>query len=726
MMKDTFKNILSFEFWQKFGKALMVVIAVMPAAGLMISIGKSIVMINPTFAPLVITGGVLEQIGWGVIVNLHILFALAIGGSWAKERAGGAFAAGLAFILINRITGTIFGVSGDMLKNPDAMVTTLFGGSIKVADYFISVLEAPALNMGVFVGIISGFIGATAYNKYYNFRKLPDALSFFNGKRFVPFVVILRSVIAAIVLAAFWPVVQTGINSFGIWIANSQETAPILAPFLYGTLERLLLPFGLHHMLTIPMNYTALGGTYDVLTGAAKGSQVFGQDPLWLAWVTDLVNLKGTDASQYQHLLDTVHPARFKVGQMIGSFGILMGVIVAIYRNVDADKKHKYKGMMIATALATFLTGVTEPIEYMFMFIATPMYLVYSLVQGAAFAMADVVNLRMHSFGSIEFLTRTPIAISAGIGMDIVNFVWVTVLFAVIMYFIANFMIQKFNYATPGRNGNYETAEGSEESSSEVKVAAGSQAVNIINLLGGRANIVDVDACMTRLRVTVKDADKVGNAEQWKAEGAMGLVMKGQGVQAIYGPKADVLKSDIQDILDSGEIIPETLPSQMTEAQQNTVHFKGLTEEVYSVADGQVVALEQVKDPVFAQKMMGDGFAVEPANGNIVSPVSGTVSSIFPTKHALGIVTEAGLEVLVHIGLDTVSLEGKPFTVHVAEGQKVAAGDLLVTADLDAIRAAGRETSTVVVFTNGDAIKSVKLEKTGSLAAKTAVAKVEL
>ena len=725
-MKDTFKNVLSFEFWQKFGKALMVVIAVMPAAGLMISIGKSIVMINPTFAPLVITGGVLEQIGWGVIVNLHILFALAIGGSWAKERAGGAFAAGLAFILINRITGTIFGVSGDMLKNPDAMVTTLFGGSIKVADYFISVMEAPALNMGVFVGIISGFIGATAYNKYYNFRKLPDALSFFNGKRFVPFVVILRSIIAAIVLAAFWPVVQTGINSFGIWIANSQETAPILAPFLYGTLERLLLPFGLHHMLTIPMNYTALGGTYEVLTGAAKGSQVFGQDPLWLAWVTDLVNLKGTDATQYQHLLDTVHPARFKVGQMIGSFGILMGVIVAIYRNVDADKKHKYKGMMIATALATFLTGVTEPIEYMFMFVATPMYLVYSLVQGAAFAMADVVNLRMHSFGSIEFLTRTPIAISAGIGMDIVNFVWVTVLFAVIMYFIANFMIQKFNYATPGRNGNYETAEGSEEASSEVKVAAGSQAVNIINLLGGRANIVDVDACMTRLRVTVKDADKVGDAEQWKAEGAMGLVMKGQGVQAIYGPKADVLKSDIQDILDSGEIIPETLPSQMTEAQQNTVHYKGLTEEVYSVADGQVVALEQVKDPVFAQKMMGDGFAVEPANGNIVSPVSGTVSSIFPTKHALGLVTEAGLEVLVHIGLDTVSLEGKPFTVHVAEGQKVAAGDLLVTADLDAIRAAGRETSTVVVFTNGDVIKSVKLEQTGSLAAKTAVAKVEL
>ena len=729
MNKQSFKSLLSFEFWQKFGKALMVVIAVMPAAGLMISLGKTIAMINPELGFLVTTGGVLEQIGWGVIVNLHILFALAIGGSWAKERAGGAFAAGLSFILINRITGVMFGVTGDMLKDPEAKVKTLLGGSIKVADYFTSVLESPALNMGVFVGIIAGFVGATAFNKYYNYRKLPDALSFFNGKRFVPFVVILRSAIVALILSFLWPVVQTGINNFGIWIANSKETAPILAPFAFGTLERLLLPFGLHHMLTIPINYTQLGGTYEVLTGAAKGTQVFGQDPLWLAWITDLGNTKVSDPATYQHLLDTVTPARFKVGQMIGSFGILMGVALAIYRNVDPDKKHKYKGMMIATALATFLTGVTEPIEYMFMFVAMPLYLVYAVVQGAAFAMADIVNLRVHSFGSIEFLTRTPMTIKAGIGMDIINFIWVTVLFAVIMYFIANFMIQKFNYATPGRNGNYEQAEGGaeeSETSGSSKVAAASQAVNIINLLGGRANIVDVDACMTRLRVTVKDETKVGTEEQWKAEGAMGLVMKGQGVQAIYGPKADVLKSDIQDLLDSGEVIPETLPSQKTAVQQAEVAFKGVTEEVHSVAEGQVIELEKVQDPVFSQKMMGDGFAVEPANGQIVSPVAGKVTSVFPTKHALGLVTESGLEVLVHIGLDTVSLEGKPFTVKVEEGQTVAAGDLLVEADLDAIREAGRATSTVVVFTNGAAIKSVTLTQTGQLPADAVVAKVEL
>ena len=727
MNKGSFKSLFSFEFWQKFGKALMVVIAVMPAAGLMISIGKSIPMINPNLSPLVITGGILEQIGWGVIGNLHILFALAIGGSWAKERAGGAFAAGLSFILINRITGAVFGVTSAMLADKDATVHTILGGSIKVADYFISVLEAPALNMGVFVGIISGFVGATAFNKYYNYRKLPEALSFFNGKRFVPFVVIVRSALTALVLAALWPVVQSGINGFGVWIANSQSTAPVLAPFLFGTLERLLLPFGLHHMLTIPINYTQLGGSYQVLTGAAKGTTVFGQDPLWLAWVTDLVNLKKADPSQYQHLLHAYTPARFKVGQMIGSFGILMGVVVAIYRNVDPDKKEKYKGMLFATALATFLTGVTEPIEYMFMFIATPLYLIYAFVQGAAFAMADLVHLRVHSFGSIEFLTRTPMAINAGLALDIFNFVWVTVLFAFIMYFIANFMIKKFNYATPGRNGNYEQNDDAPAGDGAAAGAAtSSQVINIINLLGGRANIVDVDACMTRLRVTVKDAEKVGTEEQWKAEGAMGLVMKGQGVQAIYGPKADVLKSDIQDVLDSGEVIPETLPSQMTAVQKAEATFKGVTDEVHSVADGEVINIEDVKDPVFSQKMMGDGFAVEPENGHIVSPVAGKVTSVFPTKHALGLVTDNGLEVLVHIGLDTVSLEGKPFEVKVSEGQTVAAGDLLVEADLDAIRAAGRETSTIVVFTNADAIKSVKVEHTGKLAANAPVATVEL
>ena len=552
------KKMLSFEFWQKFGKCLMVVIAVMPAAGLMVSIGNSLPLISDA-EWLARVGNIIAQIGWGIIGNLHLLFALAIGGSWANERAGGAFAAGLAFILINLITGNFFGVKIEMLADPNAHVSTVFAGEIPVANYFVNVLGQPALNMGVFVGIIAGFVGATTFNRYYNFRKLPEVLTFFNGKRFVPFVVIYRSVLVAIFLSLFWPLVQTGINHFGQWIANSQSSAPILAPFVYGTLERLLLPFGLHHMLTIPMNYTSLGGTYEFLTGAQQGKQVFGQDPLWLAWVTDLINLKDAgNLTQYNELLSTVTPARFKVGQMIGSTGILMGLTLAMYINVDEDKKKLYKGIFLSSALAVFLTGVTEPIEYMFMFVALPLYIVYALVQGCAFAMADIVDLRVHSFGNIEFLTRTPMAIKAGIGMDVINFIWVSILFAVAMFFIANFMLKKFNLATAGRNGNYDAKGSSDEApSNEPKVAnASTQVIQIINLLGGRNNIADVDACMTRLRITVHNPELVGDEASWKQAGAMGFIVKGSGIQAIYGPKADVLKSDIQDVLSSGVDIP--------------------------------------------------------------------------------------------------------------------------------------------------------------------------
>ncbi|MER2063476.1 MAG: PTS transporter subunit IIBC, partial [Alkalibacterium sp.] len=602
------KKIMNFEFWQKFGKALMGVIAVMPAAGLMISIGGSIPLINPDLQALVALGSVIENIGWAIIGNLHILFALAIGGSWAKDRAGGAFAAGISFILINRITGAIFGVTGDMLADESAVTQTLFGTEIPVDGYFVSVLEAPALNMGVFVGIIAGFMGAMAFNKYYNFRKLPDALSFFNGKRFVPFVVILWSLIASLILAVVWPVIQGGINSFGVWIAESQDTAPVLAPFLFGTLERLLLPFGLHHMLTIPINYTPLGGTYEVLSGAQQGSLVFGQDPLWLAWARDLVNLdQAGDTSTYQYAIENFVPARFKVGQMIGSSGTLMGLAYAMYRNVDADKRKAYKSMYLSAGLAVFLTGVTEPLEFMFMFAAMPLYGVYAVVQGLAFAMADIVPLRIHAFGNIELLTRTPLALRAGLGWDLINFIWVTILFAVVMYFITDFLIKKFKYATPGRMGNYESNGQDAGSSNGKEVDASQQVYDVIHLLGGKENISDVDACMTRLRVTVKDTDKVGSEASWKKAGAMGLVHKNTGVQAIYGPKADVLKSDILDVLESNAAIPassirEDSPVDgQTETHEAPVHNEEKQEissstdvndqMIYSVANGHILPI---------------------------------------------------------------------------------------------------------------------------------------
>lgn len=538
-----------FDFLQKLGKVLMAVIAVMPAAGIMISIGKLISMSASDISFIQTLGSILENIGWAIISNLHILFAVAIGGSWAKDRAGGAFAALIAFILINNITGNIFGVTSAMLSDDSAITHTLFGQEIAVNGYFTSVLGSPALNMGVFVGIIAGFVGGIVYNRYYNFRKLPDVLSFFNGKRFVPLVVILWSFIISWILAIVWPFVQMGINAFGVWIANSADTSPILAPFVYGTLERLLLPFGLHHMLTIPMNYTSFGGEYIIRTGAAAGTIVYGQDPLWLAWVTDLVNLKKSgDLSAYQSLLTSVTPARFKVGQMIGSSGLLLGVALAMFRRVDKDKRKKYESMFLSASLAVFLTGVTEPLEFMFMFCAIPLYIVYSILQGLAFASAGVVNLRLHSFGNIELLTRLPMSIQAGLSRDIINFVICVVLFFIVGYFVAYYMIGKFNYATPGRNGNY-TDTSVDEVPKSTEKNADSQAERIIALLGGRENISQVDACMTRLRVSVKDPQKVADVDEWKKEGALSLFKKGNGIQAVYGPKADVLKSDINDIL---------------------------------------------------------------------------------------------------------------------------------------------------------------------------------
>ena len=361
--------------------------------------------------------------------------------------------------------------AADDLQMKGVFVDIPLGGGQEIAvnGYFTSVLGAPALNMGVFVGIIAGFVGDVAYNKYYNFRKLPDALAFFNGKRFVPMVVIAYSVVISIVLSLFWLVVQTGINNFGIWIANSSETSPILAPFIYGTLERLLL-----------------------------------------------------------------------------------GIALAMFRRVDADKRANYKSMFISTALAVFLTGVTEPLEFMFMFCAMSLYIVYALLQGCAFAMAGIIHLRLHSFGNLEFITRIPMSLQAGLGGDIINFVICVIAFFVIGYFVAYFMIGKLQLATPGRLGNY-TDDNADDSAAAAKTekkadkkADNGQAERIIALLGGRENIVLVDACMTRLRVTVKDPAKVADLAAWKAEGALSLLVKGDGIQAVYGPKADVLKSDIE------------------------------------------------------------------------------------------------------------------------------------------------------------------------------------
>ncbi|MGR5095470.1 PTS transporter subunit IIBC [Vibrio maritimus] len=529
-------KLLSFDFWQRFGKSLIVVIAVMPAAGIMISLGKVVAMYAGGIGAIETLGAIMENIGWGVIVNLHLLFAVAIGGSWAKERAGGAFAALIAFILINRITGVILGVDNAMLSDPEAVVMSLFGSELPVSQFFTNILGAPALNMGVFIGIMSGYLGANLFNRYHDFARLPQALAFFNGKRFVPFVVIFYSMIIAFALSIVWPLIQGALNDFGQWIATSKDTAPITAPFLYGTLERLLLPFGLHHTLTIPMNYTELGGTYELLTGTNAGSSVYGQDPLWLAWVSDLNNLKLSDPIAYQHLLDTVHPARFKAGQVIIAASSLIGIGLAMYHCVDSDKREQYKPMFLSACLAVLLTGVTEPIEFMFMFIAPVLYVAHAVLTGVAFALVDVMDLRVHAFGLIELVTRIPMMTSAGIGGDLVRFALVSIVFFGVNYGLFRVLIVKLKLPTPGRMGNY-LDDSSESMSEDEKMET------IIKNLGGRTNIAEIDACMTRLRVTVNDPQLVAEYELWKPTGALGAVIKEQGVQVIYGPGVDVIKS---------------------------------------------------------------------------------------------------------------------------------------------------------------------------------------
>ena len=329
--------------------------------------------------------------------------------------------------------------------------------------------------------------------------------------------------------------------------------------------------------------------------------------------------------------------------------------------------------------------------------------------------MADLIHLRVHSFGNIELLTRVPMALRAGLGNDLLNFVITSLAFGVFTYFFANFMIKKFNYATPGRNGNYEVDNDETPANSDAGTAsADSQIVQIINLLGGAKNIVDVDACMTRLRVSVNDHSAVGAEEQWKKAGAMGLLVKDNGVQAVYGPKADILKSDIQDLLDSGVEIPTTtLPLTSSAEETSATIFKGLNQEFVAPANGQLIPIDQVQDEVFSQKMMGEGFAVVPENGEIASPITGTVVSVFPTKHAIGLKTTDGIEVLLHMGLDTVDLEGAPFEIKVHEGEKIKAGKIVADVDLAKIQAADKLTTMVVVFTNGDKVKAYHYDKTG-------------
>ena len=540
----------SLSLLQKIGKTLISVLTVMPAVGIMISIGKILELAGSDIEIIYKLGTVFEAIGWAIINNLPLLFAAAIGGTWSKEKAGGVFSAIIAYIIINVSTGVLLEVTATKLASSNAVTHTLFGSEIRVKDYFISVLGFPALNMGIFAGILSGFIGSITYNKYSNFNKFPDVVSFFNGKHFVQLAVIIVSFLTSIILTILWPVVQTGITAIGTYLVNSSETSPILAPFLYGLLEKLLLPFGLHHLLSVPINYTALGGAYTIVSGISKGTMVYGQDPMWLAWVSDLSNLNtNAQVANYTNLLYSIVPGKFKIGQMLSSTGLLMGIGYAMYKNIDIKRRASYKKKYISSALTVFLTGLTEPLEFMFMFSAVPLYIVYSILQSIGYALSGFINMRLSSLGMIEFSTRLPMTISAGLIGDVINFLIFSIVLALIGYIISSLMISKFNLATLGRNGNYiEEKTNTKDILSDYKLLS----EQIIKNLGGKDNIKDLDACMTRLRITVNNPSMVSDSDVWKSLGATGSLIKENAVQIVYGPKADAIKTEMNNILNGG------------------------------------------------------------------------------------------------------------------------------------------------------------------------------
>ena len=543
-MLKKLKEKFGFDFWQRFAKALMVVVAVMPAAGIAIGLGKLFTTLFAEIKILSITGNIVESMGWVIIVNLPALFAVAIGGTWAKEKAGGAFAAFLAYLVMNQTIGTfsagMLGIStGELLTDAN-----------KYKDLFTTSLGFTTLQLGAIGGIACGFLGANLYNKYNAFDKLPNALSFFNGKRFVPIITLFWAAVLGVLAVFAWPPIQTLINKMGLIIANPDSALAPIAPFIYGTLERLLLPFGLHHMITIPINYSEVGGTYKSIFDGTIGA---GQDLAFRVWVSDMIKAAGDQNLQAQ-IMDSYVPGRFKVGQIITGLGSLIGAAFAMLHVIPKEKRFKYTSMFFGAMGATFVAGVTEPIEFMFMFISPLLLGIHALLTGIAFMLPDMLMalfgqpvMNVHSFGLIEFILNGVVQVGflSGHHMQWINVLLASGVFGLIYYVVFKYVIIKFNIMTPGRIDEEET----EEYSKEKPVFQGEEKpLRVIEALGGLDNLSEVDACMTRLRVTVKDHEKVASDSHFKELGAAGIIKKEKGIQIIFGPEADVLKSKINMI----------------------------------------------------------------------------------------------------------------------------------------------------------------------------------
>ena len=693
-MKDKIFGVL-----QRVGRSFMLPIALLPVAGLLLGIGSSFTNetmlaaygLNNVIHPGTLIYTILDvmsQTGNAVFSNLALLFAMGVAiGMARKEKEVAALSGAVAYIIMNTAIQAMINAAGGVEAMPANSTTTMLG--------------ITTLQMGVFGGIVVGLGVAALHNKFYQIE-LPQVLAFFGGTRFVPIVSSIVYLVVGIAMFYIWPVVQSGIAALGALVLASGYAGT----FIYGLLERALIPFGLHHVFYMPFWQTAVGGTAIIDGMTVTGAQ----------------NIFFAELASKSTTVFSVSATRFMAGKFPFMMFGLPGAALAMYQCAKPEKKKAAGGLLLSAALTAFLTGITEPLEFTFIFVALPMYAVHCVLAGLSFMLMHILNVGVGMTFSGGLIDLVLFGVMQGNAKT--HWVWVIVVGAVyfvLYYIIFRFMISKFNYKTPGRDDAeevklYTRADVNARNAASGSVPAGNDPVSalIVEGLGGAANLSDVDCCATRLRCTVKDAALV-KQDVLKASGASGVICKGNGVQVVYGPKVAVIKAKLEDYLENAPKTsaataapaPATAPAAPAAAAKDTV--------LSACLNGTVVPLAEVKDEAFASGALGDGIAIEPIDGELVAPADGEISSTFETHHAVGMTTVDGAELLMHIGIDTVKLGGKHFTYLVNEGDKVKRGQPLIRFELEAIKAEGYPVTTPLIVCNTDDYAAVAAKASGTV-----------
>lgn len=697
-----------FGILQRIGRSFMLPIAILPVAGLFLGIGGSFT--NPTtieaynltavlgpgtFANSLLT--VMSQAGEVVFANLPILFAMGVAIGMAKaEKAVAALAGALSFFIMHTAIAAMITVNGGADK--------MLAGSVAMT------VGIQSLQMGVFGGIIVGLGVAYLHNKFYKIQ-LPQALSFFSGTRFVPIITAIVYLVVGILMFYVWPTVQLGINQVGQLV----RVSGYFGTWIYGFMERILIPFGLHHVFYLPFWQTSVGGSLEV-----GGKMVEGAQNIFFAQLADPTVQKFS-----------VDATRFMAGKFpLMIFG-LPGAALAMYKTAKPEKRKLVGGLLFSAALTSMLTGITEPIEFTFLFVAPFLYLIHCIFAGLAYMLMHIMKVAVGMTFSGGLIDMTLFGILQG--QSKTNWIGIVIAgigYFVVYYFLFSFLIKKFNLKTPGRedDANAEVklytkadvnAKKGKESSKGANASDDELSIAIVHGLGGKSNIESVDNCITRLRCVVVDSKKVKD-DVLKATGAAGVIKSGSGVQVIYGPKVPIIKSNLEEYLESSTVEDAYVDGMAAKAEEEPKKILNLDSslEVLAPVNGTIHDLSKVNDEVFSQKLMGEGFAAQTEDGDIYSPVSGEVGMIFPTKHAIIVATDDGLEVLIHMGIDTVKLEGEGFELFCSVGDKVKAGDKLAHMDLEFIKSKGYETITPVIFTNLEAGKTIEVSEGKSVKAE--------